>query len=281
MTDRFHEDSDRCQTEYSTRQAQGANYASTGRSRPDSKDIKVQAILSWDTYTDLDIEVEGPDGKIYYSNPVGDGHFLLLDENVQPKTTKAVEDHFFLQKCRKGAFKVFVNNYTHRDGMIPCSFLVHFRLYRDGTPEAPVSFYPPEGSGLFHKDRVMVGTVIIGETDADTELRIEPPKMPTEGSGWMKMAQVITKQADGYPGVAVYREKTDRNPFGELANDVVITVHSMDHTWYGFEGTFGEQFGTYYLKKRNAHSTSMGRTECNYSGGGDGGHYHERGGCRC
>ena len=63
--------------------------------------------------------------------------------------------------------------------------------------------------------------------------------------------QVTIKQADGYPGVAVYRKKDDPQPTAEIKNGQVIMTETDDGMWYGFYRSFGGERGFWYLKKRN------------------------------
>jgi hypothetical protein len=258
MSGRFDDDCIRCDYEYTARQQRGE--ISIDRQKPVSNLIKVHIILGWDDFSDLDLHVRGPDGEIYYSNPKGVGHFLLLDENVQPKTEKPVEDHYFTKDCPDGMYEIMVNNYNLRKGKFT-PFVVHMTIYNDGRPNDPVSFETTEAAGIGHKQKITVGKVYI-ESGAPRLEIIEPKLLTAETSSGVVERNApapaailrtkrICRQREGYSGVAIYQNKTDPNPIAELINGRRIFVDAEDDIWYTFTANIRGTTGTFHLKKHN------------------------------
>jgi hypothetical protein len=258
MSDRFDDDCVRVTNEYSARQQRGE--ISIDRQKPASALIKVHAILGWDDFSDLDLHVRGPDGEIYYSNPKGVGHFLLLDENVQPKTEKPVEDHYFTKDCPDGVYEIMIKNYNLRKGKFT-PFVLHLVIYNDGRPNDPISFETTEAAGIGHKEKITVGKVHIEGGAPRIEI-MEPKLLTAETSGGaierntptpaaVHRTKRICQQREGHPGVAIYQQKTDRQPVADLANGRRIFVDAEDDMWYSFTANIRGIDGTFHLKKHN------------------------------
>jgi hypothetical protein len=84
--------------------------------------------LSWYNYDDLDLHIHEPGGRgsnslhdhIYFGNRRGwTGGVLDVDMNVHGETRTAVENVVWVAKPLDGAYRVIVNNYTHRETSDP------------------------------------------------------------------------------------------------------------------------------------------------------------------
>lgn len=238
----------RCHTEYNVRVRTGK--IDSERKRPEAEDMLGHLKLIWDNTDDLDIHILPPQGsEIYYVNPLGTGHFLLLDENASsPYKNKPVEDHFWINKAPSGKYQVNIANYSGRNSAFT-SFAVHFTPYKDGRPLETITYDSTDDKGLGNKERVSVGYINVEHNSAT--FIVEPPKF-TDKSRLVQniLFQRMASQPEGFP-VAI-RVNREAEPVTEVDNGTILNIiEDIDDTWYAISFRFQGVPHKGYVKKRN------------------------------
>ena len=231
------------------------------RRRPDPKDTFVHVMLIWNSYSDLDLHVNGPDGHIYYGHKSGNGHFLMLDENVQATNLKPVEDHYFKTDTPDGVYTIEIKNYTLRNEPFT-PFTTHFVTYKDSEIVETLSYDTTNDDGLRNKGSLIVGRIVkqggiskVEVTPVGGSLQLAPPLPCCDAAPPptvpLSIRTVTLHNADGYPDIAIYKNMTDARPMGMLRNSNTVSIMTENDLWCGFDGTFTGIHGRYYFKKRH------------------------------
>lgn len=257
--------SDRCNVEYNSRCQAGT--IDRSRLRPDPVDTLGHLTLIWNNTDDLDIHIITPHGKkVYYADPVGSGHFLLLDENAcLPYKSKPVEDYYWKKDATSGTYRVIINNYKARNEKFT-PFAVHFTPFIEGVAQVPISYDTTDDKGLQDKESVFIGAIAVKDGHATFDVKpnkfkmeqdyVEPTAPITREepiSRTPELSVLFKKEAqqpEGYP-VAIRLDKR-ADPVAEISNGYILDiVEDTGDEWYGVKIQYRGTVCKGYCKKRN------------------------------